>query len=66
MALSSIPLFLIAIFSKWMPESSRWLLTCGRTEEAEKVLKMVAKVNGGKLPRGKLKPVKVSKRGTLH
>jgi len=63
MVLSSIPLFAISVFSKWMPESSRWLLACGKAEEAEKVLKYVATVNGGKLPRGHLKPVKVSKRG---
>ena len=63
MIFSSIPLFVIALFSKWMPESSRWLLAAGRVEEAQKVLQYVAKVNGGKVPNGNLKPVKVSGRG---
>ena len=63
MIFSSIPLFLIAGFSKWMPESSRYLLAAGKVRDAEKVLQHVAEINGGEIPNGQLKPVKISRRG---
>eukprot|EP01083_Nonionella_stella_P200787 734999_1 len=63
MVFCSIPLFAISLFSKWMPESSRWLLACDKVDEAEQVLKYVAKVNNKPLPQGKLKSVQTSSRG---
>eukprot|EP01083_Nonionella_stella_P123299 371473_1 len=65
MILSSIPLFIISILTLWiqMPESSRWLLACGKVQEAEKVLQHVAHTNGTTLPDGHLAPVQISQRG---
>ena len=39
-----------------MPESARYLIACGRTKEAEKVLKDAAKQNNAIMPKGKLRP----------
>jgi len=63
MILSSIPLFIVSAFWKWVPESSRWLLACGRVDEAQQVLQYVSEVNGASLPIGQLRPVKISQRG---
>ena len=41
--------YLIFYFSL-IPESARWLLQRGRTEEVTKILQKVAKVNGVTLP----------------
>ena len=50
--LFSLPL--VVLFSTyWMlPESPRWLLTHGRTDEAEKILHTIADYNGKPIPDG--------------
>ncbi|RVE76617.1 hypothetical protein OJAV_G00010430 [Oryzias javanicus] len=42
------PIVLTIISWWWLPESARWLLTHGRTEEAKKYLIQCAKMNGRK------------------
>ncbi|XP_048771044.2 organic cation transporter protein-like isoform X2 [Ostrea edulis] len=46
----SIPTVIFIAFWCILPESPRWLLSKGRTEEAEEVLRKAAKVNGVQLP----------------
>ena len=36
--------------SRFVPESARWLLSKGRTQEAEEVVQKAAKTNGVSLP----------------
>jgi pentatricopeptide repeat protein len=42
-----------------LPESPRWLLAHGRFEEAEKILKKMARVNGKPLPANYMVQLKV-------
>ncbi|XP_047375581.1 solute carrier family 22 member 11 isoform X2 [Sciurus carolinensis] len=44
----SVPLFVISLMSWWLPESARWLIIRGRTEQALRELKKVARINGHK------------------
>ena len=47
-----------AIFHRLIPESARWLLSKGRTEEAEVVIQKAAKTNGVSLPENIFKDLK--------
>ncbi|CAD5217517.1 unnamed protein product [Bursaphelenchus okinawaensis] len=51
---SSLPLLFFAICCFWLPESARYLMASGKTEEAYQILAKVAKHNGKMLPAGKL------------
>lgn len=53
-AFSTIPLSIVLLFACVVPESPRWLLTKGRTEDAMRALGRVSKVNGVPLPVGEL------------
>ncbi|XP_078516573.1 solute carrier family 22 member 6-A-like [Lissotriton helveticus] len=43
---ASVPFFVFFLYSWWFPESARWLVLTGKSEQAVKVLKRVAKLNG--------------------
>lgn len=47
---SSVPLWIILCFWKYVPESPRFLLMVGRTSEAQKICEEMAKYNGKELP----------------
>ena len=53
-ALSSLPLLLLLLFLPLLPESPRFLLVKGRSEEALATLTRMAAANGKALPRGTL------------
>ncbi|KAJ8343532.1 hypothetical protein SKAU_G00308610 [Synaphobranchus kaupii] len=57
------PLALVIIYIWLVPESARWLLDRGKTEEAEKVILMVAAVNRRKIPDNILEKVVDNKKG---
>jgi len=60
--LFSVPLIVLVGAFWYLPESPRWLLTNGRVEEAEKIVRDIARVNGRVLPASfKLTPPTVSK-----
>lgn len=47
---TSVPFLLYFLYMFVMPESPRWLLAKGRLEEALKILEIMAKWNGQKMP----------------
>lgn len=53
-AISSIPLGIVLLFSFVVPESPRWLLAKNRTDDAMRALGRVSRVNGVPLPVGEL------------
>eukprot|EP01083_Nonionella_stella_P042745 115410_1 len=53
--LSCIPLWTIALFSGWVPESPHYLMTVGRYEETTQTLARVAQTNNSFAPSGYLK-----------
>ncbi|KAJ8343528.1 hypothetical protein SKAU_G00308570 [Synaphobranchus kaupii] len=57
------PLAPVIIYIWLVPESARWLLDRGKTEEAEKVILMVAAVNRRKIPDNILEKVVNNKKG---
>jgi len=55
--LFSVPLIVLVGAFWYLPESARWLLANGRVEEAEKIVREIALVNGKDLPASfRLKP----------
>ncbi|KAL9962625.1 hypothetical protein ACROYT_G031745 [Oculina patagonica] len=65
--LSSAPWIFILAFWKFVPESVRWLLVKGRTEEAREILEKVAKVNKKEMPNEELRvPVTTANKGVLE
>lgn len=63
-ALSSLPLLCLLLLYPQLPESPYWLVSAGRTAEAQALLQSIARANGRPLPAGRLQPsataVKVS------
>ena len=57
LAISSVPLLILALLYPVVPESPLWLSAAGRTEDAEKVLRKVAAINKKDLPPGHLRHV---------
>ncbi|GFO10484.1 synaptic vesicle 2-related protein [Plakobranchus ocellatus] len=57
MAFSAIPVLFFPILGPWLPESARFLLTCGHRREAVAMLERVAKDNGKTMLKGKLSSV---------
>ncbi|XP_029161746.1 synaptic vesicle 2-related protein-like isoform X2 [Nylanderia fulva] len=52
--LSSIPLFIFAVISPWLPESTIFDMTTGKTDRAISTLERVARENKKSLPLGRL------------
>nr|XP_054753097.1 solute carrier family 22 member 21-like [Lytechinus pictus] len=44
------PLIAIFILFKWLPESARWLISTGKYDKAEKLIRHIAQTNDAKLP----------------
>jgi len=65
--LSSAPWIFVLAFWKFIPESVRWLLVKGKTDDARNVLENVAKVNKKEMPSDKLHvPVTTATKGVLE
>ncbi|XP_053544803.1 solute carrier family 22 member 6-B-like [Bombina bombina] len=45
---ASVPFFFYFLYSWWIPESGRWLVLSGKTDQAVKELKKVARINNKK------------------
>ena len=61
MAISSVPLLLLALLYPLLPESPYWLLAMGRTQEVHALLTRIARMNGRDLPQGRLQPAAAHK-----
>lgn len=48
--ITSVPALLFVLLYRWIPESSSWLITRGKSDAARKQLERVAKVNGREVP----------------
>lgn len=57
LAVSALPGLIIFFIRRTIPESPRFLLVNGRTEEARQVLEQVARTNGRELPDRPLRPM---------
>ena len=53
--ISAIPLLIVVLAAKWMPESPRFNLARGRVDLAQKTLEEIAAQNGKRLPSGGLR-----------
>ncbi|XP_020498944.1 synaptic vesicle 2-related protein [Labrus bergylta] len=65
LGLSTIPLFIFAFFSFWLPESARYDVLTGNQEKALATLKRIASENGAPMPLGKLIAAKQEERGKI-
>lgn len=64
---ASLPALICLIFFKWNPESARFYLVSNKYKQAQKILQEMAKINGTKLPPGKLVEMNTcTKRGRLQ
>uniref|UniRef100_A0A4W5NEB7 Synaptic vesicle 2-related protein n=1 Tax=Hucho hucho TaxID=62062 RepID=A0A4W5NEB7_9TELE len=66
LGLSTIPLFIFAILSFWLPESARYDVLTGNQEKALTTLKRIAKENGVPMPLGKLIAARQEDRGKFQ
>uniref|UniRef100_A0A8C8GX83 Synaptic vesicle 2-related protein n=1 Tax=Oncorhynchus tshawytscha TaxID=74940 RepID=A0A8C8GX83_ONCTS len=66
LGLSTIPLFIFAILSFWLPESARYDVLTGNQEKALNTLKRIAKENGAPMPLGKLVAARQEDRGKIQ
>uniref|UniRef100_A0A671XGJ9 SV2 related protein n=1 Tax=Sparus aurata TaxID=8175 RepID=A0A671XGJ9_SPAAU len=65
LGLSTIPLFIFAFFSFWLPESARYDVLTGNQEKALATLKRIATENGAPMPLGKLIAARQEDRGKI-
>lgn len=65
LAVSAIPGLIIFFIRRSIPESPRYLLVKGQTEQAHKVLAQVAAENGRELPNLPLQPIHQAPRGQI-
>jgi len=62
-----VTLFNLYLVQRFVPESVRWLLVKGKTDEARNVLENVAKLNKKEMPSDKLHvPVTTATKGVLE
>ncbi|XP_015596532.1 synaptic vesicle 2-related protein [Cephus cinctus] len=54
LAFSTVPLFLFALITPWLPESAMFDMAAGRTDRAFTTLERVARENGKPMPLGRL------------
>ncbi|KAA0716727.1 Synaptic vesicle 2-related protein [Triplophysa tibetana] len=66
LALSTIPLFIFAILSFWLPESARYDVLTGNQEKALSTLKRIAAENKVPMPLGKLIVARQEDRGKFQ
>lgn len=66
LALSTIPLFIFAIFCFWLPESARYDVLTGNQEKALNTLKRIAMENKVPMPLGKLIVARQEDRGKIQ
>lgn len=65
LAVSAIPGMIIFFIRRSIPESPRYLLVKGQTEQAREVLALVAKENGRELPDLPLQPIQQTRQGQV-
>jgi putative MFS transporter len=63
--LSALPGLIIFFIRQFVPESPRYLLVSGETEQARQILKRIASENGTRLPEGELVPPPPTPRGRV-
>jgi MFS family permease len=49
-AVSGLPFLVVPLYTKWLPESPKWLVSQGKTEEAMHVLETIARGNKTRMP----------------
>lgn len=65
LAVSAIPGIVVYFIRRYVPESPRYLLISGRTEEVREILKQVAAENGKELSIGQIRPLEKTKKVTV-
>ena len=63
--MSTLPLWVAAIGSWWMPESPHYLSTAGKTEECKKILLRISEWNRVSLPDGTFVGIRAESRGNV-